>query len=75
MDRGHVAAVGGVRIRWDRDALRVMVVEAAGATNVRLECWGASRKRELLESVLDKPIVVILPDGTEVTAHDDGDGE
>jgi exopolyphosphatase/guanosine-5'-triphosphate,3'-diphosphate pyrophosphatase len=53
----------------------VHVREAEGATNVRLECWGASRKRHLLEAVLGRPIVVIMPDGTEISADDDGESE
>lgn len=75
MDRGHVAAVGGVAVKWTSDALRVMPTEADGATNIRLECWGASRKRHLLEAVLDRPVVVLMPDGTEVMTDDDGEIE
>ena len=75
MDRGHVAAVGALRLKLANDALRVTVVEAEGATTVRLECWGASRKRHLLEELLGRPIIVIAPDGTEISADDDGDGE
>ena len=75
LDRGHVAAVGSLEIKWEKDAMRVFVREAEGATNVRLECWGGSRKRQLLESVLDRPIIVVLPDGTELTTNDDGEGE
>ncbi len=75
MDRGHVAAVGALHIKMSNDALRVSVAEAEGATNVRLECWGASRKRQLLEELLGRPIVVVAPDGTEISADDDGDGE
>jgi exopolyphosphatase/guanosine-5'-triphosphate,3'-diphosphate pyrophosphatase len=62
-------------VKWGADAVRVVAGEAEGAANVRLECWGASRKRHLLEEVLGRPILVMLPDGTEVTADDDGDGE
>ena len=75
MDRGHVAAVGALRLKLANDALRVTVVEAEGATTVRLECWGASRKRHLLEELLGRPIIVLAPDGTEISADDDGDGE
>jgi exopolyphosphatase/guanosine-5'-triphosphate,3'-diphosphate pyrophosphatase len=75
MDRGHVAAVGALRVKLTNEALRVTLLEAEGATNVRLECWGASRKRHLLEEVLGRPIIVVAPDGTEITADDDGDGE
>ncbi len=62
-------------MKWGPDAVRVTAHEAEGATNVRLECWGASRKRRLLEEVLGRPIIVQLPDGTEVSADEDGDGE
>ncbi len=75
MDRGHVSAVGKMSVKWSHDALRVTAHEAEGATNVRLECWGASRKRRLLEEVIDKPVFVFLPDGTQVSADEDGDGE
>jgi exopolyphosphatase/guanosine-5'-triphosphate,3'-diphosphate pyrophosphatase len=75
MDRGHVSAVGKMSVKWSHDALRVTAHEAEGATNVRLECWGAIRKRRLLEEVIDKPVFVFLPDGTQVSADEDGDGE
>ncbi|MCZ8203420.1 Ppx/GppA phosphatase family protein [Gemmatimonas sp.] len=75
MDRGHVSAVGGMTVKWTTDAVLVTVHEAEGATNVRLECWGASRKRRLLEEVLGRPIVVLLPDGTQISADDEADGE
>ncbi|AMW06806.1 Ppx/GppA phosphatase family protein [Gemmatimonas phototrophica] len=75
MDRGHVSAVGTMAVKWAGDALRVTVHESEGATNVRLECWGASRKRSLLEQVLDRPVVVMLQDGTEISADEEGDSE
>ena len=75
LDRGHVGAVGMVRVRLTPAALRVEVTEAAGAHGVRLECWGGSRKRQLLEKVLGVPVVVVAPDGTEVRSDDDGDGD
>lgn len=75
MDRGHVGAVGTIQVKWTGDAVRVTAVEAEGATNVRLECWGASRKRHLLEEVLGRAVVVMTPDGVEISADEDGDGE
>jgi exopolyphosphatase/guanosine-5'-triphosphate,3'-diphosphate pyrophosphatase len=74
MDRGHVAAVDTVSVKWGGEIVRVHLREMAGATNVRLECWGASRKRHLLEEVLARQIVVVAPDGTEISA-DELDGE
>ncbi len=73
-DRGHIGAVARLKVRWSGDVLRVFVTEAEGATTVRLECWGASRKRALLETVLERPIEIVAPDGT-VVSTDDGDGE
>lgn len=75
MDRGHVGAVGTITVRWQRDAVRISTAVADGATDVRLECWGASRKRRLLEDVLGRPVVIVHPDGTEVSVDEDGDGE
>jgi exopolyphosphatase/guanosine-5'-triphosphate,3'-diphosphate pyrophosphatase len=73
-DRGHVGAVRELKIRWTTQSVRVALVEAEGAMNLRLECWGASRKRALLEEVLKRPVEIIGPDGVVVTA-DEGDGE
>jgi exopolyphosphatase/guanosine-5'-triphosphate,3'-diphosphate pyrophosphatase len=74
LDRGHVGAVGRLRVRWTSEALRVNVIEAEGASSVRLECWGGARKRALLERVLERPVEVIGPDGAVVTVEE-GDGE
>ena len=74
LDRGHVGAVARLKIRWASEVLRVSVIEADGATGVRLECWGGARKRALLEQVLGRSIEIVAPDGTVIT-FDEGDGE
>ena len=74
LDRGHVSAVGRLKVRWTSSALRVQVIEADGAQSVQLECWGGARKRTLLEIVLAHPVEVVAPDGTVIT-FDEGDGE
>lgn len=74
LDRGHVGAVGKLKIRWQSDVLRVSVIPADGAASVRLECWGGARKCALLETVLDRPVEVVAPDGAVIT-YDAGDGE
>ncbi|MEO7520563.1 MAG: Ppx/GppA phosphatase family protein [Gemmatimonas sp.] len=73
-DRGHIGAVSRLTVRWSSDAVRVTVEQAEGATNVRLECWGASRKRALLEETLGKPVHIVGPDGS-VVGLDDGDSD
>ncbi|MGV3707682.1 MAG: HD domain-containing protein [Gemmatimonas sp.] len=71
-DRGHIGAVARLKVKWGNDVVRVFVSEAEGATTVRLECWGASRKRALLEEVLGRPIEIVAPDGT-VVSYDDSE--
>jgi exopolyphosphatase / guanosine-5'-triphosphate,3'-diphosphate pyrophosphatase len=63
-------------VRWTTQALRITAVAAANATSTRLECWGASRKRFLLEEVLERPVEIVAPDGTVVvTSDEDGEAE
>jgi len=73
-DRGHVGAVGQLEVRWTDEAIQVRAIPAEGAMSVRLELWGASRKRGLLETIARHPVEVIAPDGTVmVTADDEGE--
>jgi exopolyphosphatase/guanosine-5'-triphosphate,3'-diphosphate pyrophosphatase len=73
-DRGHVGAVDHLEVRWAERAIRVKAVPTEGALTVRLELWGASRKRHLLEIVAGHPIEVVAPDGTVVvTSADEGE--
>jgi exopolyphosphatase/guanosine-5'-triphosphate,3'-diphosphate pyrophosphatase len=74
LDRGHVSAVGKLKMRFQQDVFRVTVLEAERAASVRLECWGGARKSALLETVLDRPVEVVAPDGSVIT-YDAGDGE
>lgn len=63
LDRGHVAAVDHVRVRWLERALRISPQPAAKATSLRLELWGAARKAGLLERVAGRPVEIVGPDG------------
>lgn len=65
-DRGHVCAVQQVKVRWTERALRLTPVPDTRARSTRLELWGASRKSDLLEKLLDLPVLVIGPDGKPV---------
>ena len=69
-DRGHSAAVEKLRVRWLRRALRITAQPSAAAPSVRLELWGANRKKELLEEVAGAPVEIVAPDGT-VVGNDD----
>jgi exopolyphosphatase / guanosine-5'-triphosphate,3'-diphosphate pyrophosphatase len=65
-DRGHIGAVQQVKVRWTERALRITPVPDPRARSTRLELWGASRKSDLLEKLLDLPVHVIGPDGKPV---------
>lgn len=59
LDRGHVGAIASVKVRWTERALRLTPVADPRAKVVRLELWGAERKRKLLEKVTGVPVVVV----------------
>ena len=58
LDRGHSAAVGAVTSRLDAKALTLSVTPATRGTDLGLECWGASRKADVLAKLLQRDIVV-----------------
>jgi len=63
LDRGHVAAVGDLKVRWTQRALRITPVAARSRTPMRLEMWGASRKAGLLAKLAGAPVEIVGPDG------------
>jgi exopolyphosphatase/guanosine-5'-triphosphate,3'-diphosphate pyrophosphatase len=58
LDRGHSAAVETVTARLDPEALTLAVTPAVEGTDLGLECWGASRKADVLAKLLHRDIVV-----------------
>ena len=75
LDRGHVAAVDKVRVRWLERAIRITPVAAARVRSLRLELWGAARKSQLLARVAKLPVEIVGPGGKPVRGDsvDDGD--
>ncbi|MBI2409203.1 MAG: Ppx/GppA family phosphatase [Gemmatimonadetes bacterium] len=71
-DRGHSAAVEKLKVRWLSRALRITAQPSAMAPSVRLELWGAARKKGLLEEVAGAPVEIVAPDGT-IIESDDGE--
>jgi len=65
-DRGHAAAVDQLRVRWMRRALRITAHSGERQTTMRLELWGANRKKGLLEEVAGAPVEIVAPDGRVV---------
>src|SRR6185436_4792330 len=66
LDRGHVAAVDRVKVRWVSRALRITPVARAKATSLRLELWGAARKAGLLADIAGVPVELVDQDGRAV---------
>jgi exopolyphosphatase/guanosine-5'-triphosphate,3'-diphosphate pyrophosphatase len=71
LDRGHIAAVDRVKVRWLDRALRITTVANKHAQSLRLDLWGASRKAELLSKVVGVPVEIVAPDGTVVAPNVD----
>jgi exopolyphosphatase / guanosine-5'-triphosphate,3'-diphosphate pyrophosphatase len=63
LDRGHVAAVADLKVRWVQRALRITPVASRSKASMRLEMWGASRKSGLLARVAGVPVEIVGPDG------------
>jgi hypothetical protein len=59
-------------VRWLRRALRITAHPSGAAPSVRLELWGAARKKGLLEEMAGAPVEIVAPDGSVV---EDEDGE
>jgi exopolyphosphatase/guanosine-5'-triphosphate,3'-diphosphate pyrophosphatase len=66
-DRGHVAAVERIKVRWLDRALRLTPVPIPRAKSLRLELWGAARKAELLSDVIDIPVEIVGLDGKVIS--------
>jgi exopolyphosphatase/guanosine-5'-triphosphate,3'-diphosphate pyrophosphatase len=68
LDRGHVGAVGEVRVRWLKRAIRITPKAAKGAGVVRLELWGAHRKSQPLAELAGVPVEVVAEDRTVLSS-------
>jgi exopolyphosphatase/guanosine-5'-triphosphate,3'-diphosphate pyrophosphatase len=63
LDRGHSAAVETVTARLDPDRLVLTVAPGNAQADLGLECWGASRKADVLAKLLKRDIVVTPASG------------
>ncbi len=73
LDRGHVAAVDRVKVRWVERCIRISTVPRIASRSLRLELWGASRKARLLEEVAGTPVEIVDPDGNVFDREESGD--
>ncbi len=76
LDRGHVSAVAGVKVRWTQRAIRITPVPASPRPRgaMRLEMWGAHRKSGLLATIAGTAVEIVAPDG-HVLSSDSLGGE
>jgi exopolyphosphatase/guanosine-5'-triphosphate,3'-diphosphate pyrophosphatase len=58
LDRGHSSAVDRVTTRLTRDQLSIKVSPRVPGGNLTLEIWGANRKADVLEKVVERRVVV-----------------
>lgn len=60
LDRGHAAIVDQVTTRLTKDQLSIRVSPRRAGADLSLEVWGASRKADVLERVLDRRVVLAV---------------
>jgi exopolyphosphatase/guanosine-5'-triphosphate,3'-diphosphate pyrophosphatase len=58
LDRGHTSAVERVTTRLTGDKLTIRAVPKHRGADLELECWGATRKANVLASVLGREVLV-----------------
>ena len=68
-DRSHRGVVTTLRVRWLQRAIRITPVASDERASLRLECWGAHRKSQLLAEVAGVPVEVMAPDGTVLSSE------
>jgi exopolyphosphatase/guanosine-5'-triphosphate,3'-diphosphate pyrophosphatase len=59
LDRGHTSAVERVTTRVTADKLTIRAIPRQRGADLSLECWGATRKANVLARVLDREVVVL----------------
>ena len=74
-DRGHVSAVGDLKVRWTQRALRITPVPSSSRTSMRLEMWGANRKSALLARLAGVPVEIVGRDGRVLSSNEIGTSE
>jgi exopolyphosphatase/guanosine-5'-triphosphate,3'-diphosphate pyrophosphatase len=69
-DRGHMAAVADLKVRWLQRAIRITPVPRKSRDPLRLEVWGAHHKSELLARVAGVPVEIVSPDREVLSSAD-----
>jgi exopolyphosphatase / guanosine-5'-triphosphate,3'-diphosphate pyrophosphatase len=61
LDRGHSAAVETVTATLSDESLVLAVTPGSAQADLGLECWGASRKADVLAKLLQRDVMVTSP--------------
>ena len=61
LDRGHSASVRQVEVELAPEALRLRLTAADPGGDLGLECWGGSRKADVLAKLLRRDIEISAP--------------
>jgi exopolyphosphatase/guanosine-5'-triphosphate,3'-diphosphate pyrophosphatase len=59
LDRGHTAAVETVATELTEDALIIRIAPRLKGADLDLECWGGSRKADVLAKLLERDVEII----------------
>jgi exopolyphosphatase / guanosine-5'-triphosphate,3'-diphosphate pyrophosphatase len=62
LDRGHTAAVETVTTALTDEALTIRIVPRLAGADLELECWGASRKADVLAKLLRRDVEISAGD-------------
>ena len=62
LDRGHTAAVEGATTELSKGALTIRITPRVSGADLGLECWGGSRKADVLAKLLKRDIVISADD-------------
>jgi exopolyphosphatase/guanosine-5'-triphosphate,3'-diphosphate pyrophosphatase len=63
LDRGHTAAVDGLTTELTDEAVTIRITPRKAKADLGLECWGASRKADVLARLLERDVVVSSEEG------------
>jgi len=58
LDRGHAAMITGLTTRLTKDGLTIRVAPSTPKADLSLELWGATRKADVLEDLLGRPVAI-----------------
>ena len=62
LDRGHTAAVEALTTELTDEAVTIRITPRKAKDDLGLECWGASRKADVMARLLERDVVISAED-------------